>query len=62
MLIDICATVVALYLARQVSGYFKSIKVYAENKKLIKELRIIELFCMLICIAHLFVSPLLYRH
>lgn len=59
--IQVCVTVVAVFLAKQLPQYFRSIKTFAENKKLIKELRIIELFCMLLVIAHIFVLHALSR-
>ena len=61
IVIDVLMFGVCLYLAKQIPKYFRVVKTYAEEKKLIKELRIIELFFVLLVIAHVFVLLNLYR-
>lgn len=61
IVIDVLMFGVCLYLAKQIPKYFRVVKTYAEEKKLIKELRIIELFCVLLVVAHVFVQINLYR-
>ncbi len=52
--VDTFMILVSLWLSTQTSFFFKPIKVFAENRKIIKELRIIELFCVLLVVAHIF--------
>lgn len=54
IIINILMFAVCFYLGMKVPKYFKVIKNYAEQNKLIKELRIIELFCVLLVVTHIF--------
>lgn len=46
---------------RRIGKYFSSLTHYAETNKMRKELRIIELFCFTLAMAHLFVTVPSFR-
>jgi hypothetical protein len=54
IIINVLMFGVCIYLGSKIPKYFRVIKNYAEEHKLIKELRIIELFCVLLVVTHIF--------
>jgi hypothetical protein len=47
---------IMIFVSFNVFQFFEVAKIYAEEKKLIKEMRIVELFCVLFLLAHIFVQ------
>ena len=59
--INVLMGLILICVSYNVFEYFEVAKIYAEEKKLIKELRIVELFCFLFLLAHIFVCAALLR-